>query len=70
MKIQSMQSLKKEMLSVARGKSKAPADAAQISFESEEAVIRLSAQVDRRKMAGDQGESDTKVVKHIGESAH
>ena len=41
MKIQSMQSLKKEMLSVARGESKAPADAAQISFESVEAVIRL-----------------------------
>jgi len=41
MKIQSMQSLKKEMLSVARGECKAPADAAQISFESVEAVIRL-----------------------------
>ena len=41
MKIQSMQSLKKEMLSVARGERKAPADAAQISFESVEAVIRL-----------------------------
>jgi predicted transcriptional regulator len=41
MKIQSMQSLKKEMLSVARGESKAPADAAQTSFESVEAVIRL-----------------------------
>jgi len=41
MKIQSMQSLKKEMQSVARGASKAPADAAQISFESVEAVIRL-----------------------------
>lgn len=41
MKIQSMKSLKKEMLSVARGESKAPADAAQITFESVEAVIRL-----------------------------
>jgi predicted transcriptional regulator len=41
MKIQSMQSLKKEMMSVARGERKAPADAAQISFESVEAVIRL-----------------------------
>lgn len=41
MKIQSMQSLKKEMLSVARGERKAPTDAAQISFESVEAVIRL-----------------------------
>ena len=41
MKIQSMKSLKEEMLSVARGEIKAPADAARISFESAEAVIRL-----------------------------
>ena len=41
MKIQSMQGLKKEMLSVARGERKAPADAAQATFESVEAVIRL-----------------------------
>jgi predicted transcriptional regulator len=41
MKIQSMKSLKKEMLSVARGESNAPADAAQVTFESVEAVIRL-----------------------------
>ena len=41
MKIQSMKSLKKEILSVARGEIKAPADAAQITFESVEAVIRL-----------------------------
>jgi predicted transcriptional regulator len=41
MKIQSMKNLKKEMLSVAHGESKAPADAAQITFESVEAVIRL-----------------------------
>jgi predicted transcriptional regulator len=41
MKIQSMQSLKKEMQSVARGERKAPADATRISFESVEAVIRL-----------------------------
>lgn len=41
MKIQSIKSLKKEMLSVARGESKAPTDAAQITFESVEAVIRL-----------------------------
>ena len=41
MKIQSMQSLKNEMLAVARGERKAPADAAQISFESVEAVMRL-----------------------------
>lgn len=41
MKIQSMQSLKKEMTAVARGERKAPADAAQTSFESVEAVMRL-----------------------------
>ena len=41
MKIQSMQSLKAEMLAVARGERKAPADAAQISFESVEGVFRL-----------------------------
>ena len=40
-KIQSMQNLKKEMLAVARGERKAPADAAQPSFESVGAVIRL-----------------------------
>ena len=33
--------MKKEMQSVARGACKAAADAAQISFESVEAVIRL-----------------------------
>lgn len=41
MKIQSMHSLRKEVLSIARGERKAPADAAQTSFESVEAVIRL-----------------------------
>lgn len=41
MKIQSMKNLKKEMLAVARGESKAPVEAAQITFESVEAVIRL-----------------------------
>lgn len=41
MKIQPMKDLKKEMLSVARGERKAPADAAQISFESVEGVFRL-----------------------------
>ena len=41
MKIQSMKNLKKEMQSVARGERKAPADAAQVTFESVEAVIRL-----------------------------
>lgn len=42
MKIQSMQDLKKEMLGVARGERKTPADAAQASFDSVEAVIRLT----------------------------
>lgn len=41
LKIQSMQSLKKEMQAVARGERKAPADAAKPSFESFEAVMRL-----------------------------
>jgi predicted transcriptional regulator len=41
MKIQPMKNLKGEMLSVARGEIKAPEDAAQISFESVESVIRL-----------------------------
>ena len=41
MKIQSMKNLKKEMLAVARGEIKAPVEAAQITFESVEAVIRL-----------------------------
>lgn len=40
-KIQPMQNLKKEMLAVARGERKAPVDAAQPSFESVGAVIRL-----------------------------
>lgn len=38
MKIQSMQSLKNEMLAVARGEHKSPADAGNTSFESIEAV--------------------------------
>lgn len=41
LKIQSMEELKAEMLSVARGGRKAPADAGQLSFESAEAVMRL-----------------------------
>lgn len=39
--IQSMKDLKNEMRDVARRERKAPADAAQISFESVETVIRL-----------------------------
>lgn len=51
MKIQSMQNLKKEMLGVARGERKAPADAAQPSFESVEAVIRLLTPENRHLLA-------------------
>lgn len=51
MKIQSMKNLKKEMLSVARGERKASADAAQISFESVEAVIRLLTSENRALLA-------------------
>jgi len=51
MKIQSMQNLKKEMLGVARGERKAPADAAQPSFESVEAVIRLLTPENRNLLA-------------------
>jgi predicted transcriptional regulator len=51
MKIQSMQNLKKEMLGVARGERKAPTDAAQPSFESVEAVIRLLTPENRHLLA-------------------
>ncbi len=51
MKIQSMQSLKKEMRSVARGDRKASGDAAQPSFESVEAVIRLLTPENRHLLA-------------------
>lgn len=51
MKIQSIQDLKKEMLSVARGEHQAPADAAQPSFESVEAVIRLLTPENRHLLA-------------------
>jgi len=54
MKIQSMQSLKKEMQSVARGDRKTSDDAAQPSFESVEsveAVIRLLTPENRHLLA-------------------
>lgn len=51
MKIQYMQDMKKEMLSVARGERKAPADAAQISFESIDAVFRLLTRENRFLLA-------------------
>ena len=41
LKIQSTKDLRAEMLSVARGGRKAPADAGRVSFESIEAVMRL-----------------------------
>lgn len=51
LKIQSMQSLKKEMQAVARGERKAPADAAKASFESVEAVMRLLTPENRNLLA-------------------
>jgi len=51
MKIQSMQDMKKEMLAVARGERKAPADAAQATFGSVEAVIRLLTPENRHLLA-------------------
>lgn len=51
MKIQSMQNLKTEMLSVVRGKRKAPKNAAEVSFESVEAVIRLLTPENRTLLA-------------------
>ena len=51
LKIQSMRNLKKEMLAVALGERKAPADAAQPSFESVEAVIRLLTPENRHLLA-------------------
>lgn len=49
--IQSMQDLKKEMLSVARGEIKPPATAGQISFESIDAVFRLLTSENRHLLA-------------------
>lgn len=51
MKIQTLQSLKKEMQAVVRGERKAPADAAQGSFDSVEAVIRLLTPENRHLLA-------------------
>ena len=51
LKIQSMKELKAEMLSVARGERKAPADAGRISFESIEAVMRLLTPENRQLLA-------------------
>lgn len=50
-KIQSMKSLKDEMLAVARGEQKAPADAGQVSYESADAIFRLLTAENRRLLA-------------------
>jgi len=51
LRIQSMKELRAEMLSVARGERKAPADAGRVSFESVEAVMRLLTPENRRLLA-------------------
>ena len=51
LKIQSMKELRAEMLSVARGERKAPADAGQVSFESVGAVMRLLTPENRQLLA-------------------
>jgi len=50
-KIRSMASLEKEMRAVAQGKRKAPRDAAQPSFESVEALLRLLTKENRTLLA-------------------
>lgn len=50
-KLQTLQSLREEMRSVARGERPAPADAARPSFESVEAVVRLLTPQNRRLLA-------------------
>lgn len=51
LKIQSMQALRAEMLSVAWAERKAPAGAGRVSFESAEAVMRLLTPENRRLLA-------------------
>ena len=51
LRIQSMKALRTEMLSVARGERKAPADAGRVSFESVEAVMRLLTPENRQLLA-------------------
>jgi len=50
-KIQSLQSLKNEMLAVARGERKPPADAGLVSYESANAVFRLLTPDNRKLLA-------------------
>ena len=51
LRIQSIKELRAEMLSVARGERKAPADAGRVSFESVEAVMRLLTPENRQLLA-------------------
>jgi hypothetical protein len=46
-KIQSLRSLRDEMIAVARGERPAPADAAQRSFDSAEVLLRWKTHEDR-----------------------
>jgi predicted transcriptional regulator len=50
-RIQSLTALRAEMVAVARGERRAPADAAKPSFESAEALIRLLTPENRRLLA-------------------
>ncbi|MDK9702321.1 MAG: MarR family transcriptional regulator [Sulfuritalea sp.] len=51
LRIQSMKQLKADMLAVAKGKRQAPADAAQMSFDSVDAVMRLLTPDNRQLLA-------------------
>jgi predicted transcriptional regulator len=51
MKIQSLQSLRKEMMAVARGTQAAPADAGIRSFDSLETVVRLLTKENRKLLS-------------------
>jgi predicted transcriptional regulator len=50
-KFQSLKELRAEMVAVARGKIKAPAEAGQVSFESVEAMARLLTRENRELLA-------------------
>lgn len=50
-KIQSLASLRREMIAVARGERKPPRDAARPSFDSVEALVRLLTPANRRLLA-------------------
>ena len=68
-KVQSLRSLRKEMKAVARGKRRAPVDAAAPSFNSVEALVRLLTPDNRRLLAlirDRKPESVTALVKLSG----